>query len=160
MRPRLIVNTAEAAIDAAKDGLGIVRVLSYQAETCLADKSLRIILEAFEPEPIPVNLIHREDRLPQAKVQSFIAFAAPRLRQALKERVPPRGGSQIAVAVVIDVIGIVAAIEGGVAGEADVAAVVMTEMIVIETVVAVIGMVIGAVTSRLSDRRRQYGRRR
>ena len=94
VRPRLIVNTAEAAIDAAKDGLGIVRVLSYQAETCLADKSLRIILEAFEPEPIPVNLIHREDRLPQAKVQSFIAFAAPRLRQALKERVPPRGGTR------------------------------------------------------------------
>ena len=33
---------------------------------------------------MPVNLIHREDRLPQAKVESFIAFAAPRLRQALK----------------------------------------------------------------------------
>ena len=32
VRPRLIVNTAEAAIDAAKAGLGITRVLSYQAE--------------------------------------------------------------------------------------------------------------------------------
>ncbi|HZP10059.1 LysR family transcriptional regulator [Methyloceanibacter sp.] len=82
--PRLIVNTAEAAIDAAKEGLGIVRVLSYQAEQNLAEGSLRRILGAFEPEPIPVNLIHREDRLPQAKVESFIAFAAPRLRQALK----------------------------------------------------------------------------
>ena len=94
IRPRLIVNTAEAAIDAAKAGLGIVCVLSYQAEAALAEGSLRVILEAFEPEPIPVNLIHREDRLPQAKVQSFIAFAAPRLQQALKERVPPRGGTQ------------------------------------------------------------------
>jgi hypothetical protein len=28
--------------------------------------------------------LHREDRLPQAKVQSFIAFAVPRLRKALK----------------------------------------------------------------------------
>jgi DNA-binding transcriptional LysR family regulator len=82
--PRLIVNTAEAAIDAAKDGLGVARVLSYQAKASLADGSLRRILEDFEPEPIPVNLIHREDRLPQAKVESFIAFAAPRLRQALK----------------------------------------------------------------------------
>ncbi len=80
----LIVNTAEAAVDAAKSGLGIVRVLSYQAEASLADGSLRRILTDFEPEPIPVNLIHREDRLPQAKVESFIAFAAPRLRQALK----------------------------------------------------------------------------
>ena len=94
IRPRLIVNTAEAAIDAAKAGLGIVCVLSYQAEAALAEGSLRVILEAFEPEPIPVNLIHREDRLPQAKVQSFIAFAGPRLKQALKERVPPRGGTQ------------------------------------------------------------------
>jgi DNA-binding transcriptional LysR family regulator len=82
--PRLIVNTAEAAIDAAKEGLGITRVLSYQAEESLADGSLRRILKDFEPEPIPVNLIHREDRLPQAKVESFIAFAAPRLRRALK----------------------------------------------------------------------------
>ncbi len=84
VRPRLIVNTAEAAIDAAKAGLGIARVLSYQAEASLSDGSLRLILKDFEPAPIPVNLIHREDRLPQAKVESFIAFAAPRLRQALK----------------------------------------------------------------------------
>jgi DNA-binding transcriptional LysR family regulator len=84
VRPRLVVNTAEAAIDAAKAGLGITRVLSYQAARSVADRSLRLILEDFEPEPIPVSLLHREDRLPQAKVQSFIAYAAPRLRQALK----------------------------------------------------------------------------
>jgi hypothetical protein len=33
---------------------------------------------------MPVNLVHREDRLPRSKVQSFIAFAAPRLRQVLR----------------------------------------------------------------------------
>jgi DNA-binding transcriptional LysR family regulator len=77
---RLIVNTSDAAIDAARAGLGITKVLSYQAEASLADGSLR----DFEPEPIPVSLLHREDRLPQAKVQSFISFAAPRLRAALK----------------------------------------------------------------------------
>jgi hypothetical protein len=33
---------------------------------------------------LPVSLLHREDRLPQAKVQRFIAFAAPRLRAELK----------------------------------------------------------------------------
>jgi DNA-binding transcriptional LysR family regulator len=82
--PRLIVNTAEAAIDAAKHGVGITRVLSYQVEASLADGSLKRILKDFEPEPIPVNLIHREDRLPQAKVEGFTAFAAPRLRQALR----------------------------------------------------------------------------
>jgi DNA-binding transcriptional LysR family regulator len=81
---RLIVNTAEAAIDAAKAGLGITRVLSYQAAASLADGSLRLILEDYEPEAMPVSLLHREDRLPQAKVQGFITLAAPRLRQALR----------------------------------------------------------------------------
>lgn len=82
--PRLTVNTAEAAIDAAKAGLGITRVLSYQAAASLADGSLRLILEDYEPDAMPVSLLHREDRLPQAKVQSFVALAAPRLRQALR----------------------------------------------------------------------------
>ena len=86
--PRLIVNTAEAAIDAAEAGLGIVRVLSYQADKSLKGGSLRLILEAFEPDPIPVSLIHREDRLPQAKVQSFMALAVPSLRKALKAGAP------------------------------------------------------------------------
>jgi DNA-binding transcriptional LysR family regulator len=83
MRPRLIVNTAEAAIDAAKAGLAITRVLSYQIAKGIADGSLRLILEDFEPEGIPVSVLHREDRLPQVKVQSFMAFAIPRRRKAL-----------------------------------------------------------------------------
>jgi DNA-binding transcriptional LysR family regulator len=86
VKPRLIVNTAEAAIDAAKAGLGIARVLSYQAAAPLAERSLRLILDAYEPDALPVHILHREDRLPQAKVQSFIAFAAPRLRAELSGR--------------------------------------------------------------------------
>ncbi len=50
----------------------------------LDDGSLHLILEAYEPEAIPVSLVHRADRLPQAKVQSFIALAVPRLRKQLK----------------------------------------------------------------------------
>lgn len=84
VQPRLIVNTAETAIDAAKAELGIVRVLSYQAQAALKDGSLRRVLEEYEPEPIPVSLVHREDRLPQAKVQSFSELAVPLLRKALK----------------------------------------------------------------------------
>ena len=85
LRSRLIVNTAEAAIDAATYGLGIARVFSYQAASGLADGSLRLILEDFEPEAIPVSLVHREDRLPQTNVQSFVAFAVPRMRKQLQD---------------------------------------------------------------------------
>jgi DNA-binding transcriptional LysR family regulator len=84
VEPRLIVNTAETGIDAAVSGLGIVRVLSYQAQAALKDGSLCRVLEDFEPEPLPVSLVHREDRLPQAKVQSFSELAVPLLRKALK----------------------------------------------------------------------------
>jgi DNA-binding transcriptional LysR family regulator len=84
VEPRLIVNTAETGIDAAISGLGIVRVLSYQAEAALADGSLRRVLQDFEPDAIPVSLVHREDRLPQAKVQAFVDVAVPILRKALR----------------------------------------------------------------------------
>ncbi|MGB2930934.1 MAG: LysR family transcriptional regulator [Methyloceanibacter sp.] len=84
LHPRLTVNMAEAAIDAAVAGLGVARILSYQVTRHLADGSLRLILEAFEPEAMPISILHREDRLPQAKVQSFVGFAVPRLRAQMK----------------------------------------------------------------------------
>ena len=84
LRPRLVVNSAEAAIDAAIGGLGVTRVLSYQVAKHVAEGSLRLILEEFEPEELPVHILHRDDRLPRPKVQSFVAFAVPRLRTALK----------------------------------------------------------------------------
>jgi hypothetical protein len=40
IRSRLSINTAEAAIDAAC-GLGVTRVLSYQAAQAIADSKLR-----------------------------------------------------------------------------------------------------------------------
>ena len=39
---RLIVNTADAAIGAARAGLGVTRVLSYQAESSVAEGALRL----------------------------------------------------------------------------------------------------------------------
>lgn len=84
---RLVVNTAEAAVDAAAAGLGVTRVLSYQAAQAVAAGGLRVLLEAFEPAGQPVHLVYREGRFPPPKVQSFIAFAAARLRQTLAD--PP-----------------------------------------------------------------------
>ena len=84
VRSRLVVNTAEAAIDAAVAGVGITRVLSYQAAAALADGSLKEILKGSDSAEIPVSILHREDRLAQTKVQAFVAFAAA----ALRKRIP------------------------------------------------------------------------
>lgn len=83
VRSRLVVNAAEAVVAAAEAGLGIARVLSYQAEAALAAGRLKRVLEDWEGEDVPVSLLHREARLPQLKVRMFVAFAAERLGKRL-----------------------------------------------------------------------------
>jgi DNA-binding transcriptional LysR family regulator len=77
---RLIVNTAEAAIDAAVAGLGVTRVLSYQIAEARRARTLAVVLEKFEPVPTPISLIYRGQGLLPQKTRAFIDFAAPRLR--------------------------------------------------------------------------------
>jgi DNA-binding transcriptional LysR family regulator len=77
---RLVVNTAEAAIDAAVAGIGLTRVLCYQIATARRSGTLAIVLEEFEPAPWPVSLVYAgQARLP-LKLRAFIDFATPRLR--------------------------------------------------------------------------------
>jgi DNA-binding transcriptional LysR family regulator len=81
--PRLTVNTAEAAIDAAIAGVGVAHVLSYQAARAVAAGELQRVLVRHEPEPVPVSLIHAGRALLPLKTRRFLEFAAPRLRQVL-----------------------------------------------------------------------------
>ena len=81
---RLIVNTAEAAIDAAIAGLGITRVLSYQVATAVQVRALAIVFREFEPSPWPVSLVFAGQRLLPLKLRAFLDFAAPRLRERLR----------------------------------------------------------------------------
>lgn len=83
VRCRLVVNTAEAAIDAAIAGLGVTRVLSYQVAAAIRAGLLHTALQEFEPEPWPVSLIHGGQGLLPLKLRAFLDFAAPRLRVAL-----------------------------------------------------------------------------
>jgi len=85
VRSRLIVNTAEAAIDAAVAGVGVTRVLSYQAEAALRTGTLRRVLRRFEPAPMPVSLVHAGQGLLPLKLRAFIDFAAPRLKARLAQ---------------------------------------------------------------------------
>jgi DNA-binding transcriptional LysR family regulator len=80
---RLIVNTAEAAIDAAITGLGITRVLSYQVADALRTGALLLALREFEPPPLPVSLVHAGQGRLALKLRAILDFAAPRLRARL-----------------------------------------------------------------------------
>src|SRR5512147_1098038 len=83
---RLVVNTAEAAIDAAIAGIGITRVLSYQIAAAMRAGTLAIALHEFEPPPWPVHLVYAGGRLLPLKLRAFLDFAAQRLRAQLSER--------------------------------------------------------------------------
>lgn len=83
VRPRLVVTTAEAAVDAAVAGLGVVRLLSYQVAAAVAEGRLRLILQPFDPPEVPVHLVSLETRFAPARVRAFLDFAAPRLRAQL-----------------------------------------------------------------------------
>lgn len=83
IRPRLGVNTADALIEAASAGLGIARMTSYQAAAAIRDGRLASVLRDYEPDPIPVHLVHTGPPLLPLKLRAFLDFAAPRLKAAL-----------------------------------------------------------------------------
>ncbi len=80
---RLVVNTAEAAIDAAIAGVGITRVLSYQIADAMKAGALKAVLEKFESAPSPVSLVYAGVPLLPLKLRAFLDFAAPRLKTRL-----------------------------------------------------------------------------
>ena len=83
VRPRLSVNSGAAAIDAALAGLGVVRLLSYQADALVDAGKLVVLLKSFEPEPVPVHLVQLAGVASRAAT-AFVALAAERLRARLR----------------------------------------------------------------------------
>ena len=80
--PRL-ATSAEAAVDAALRGVGFVCLRHYQVVDAIKCGKLRIVLEKYETEPVPVHLIHATRGQMPLKMRHFLDFAAPRLRKAL-----------------------------------------------------------------------------
>jgi DNA-binding transcriptional LysR family regulator len=82
---RLMTNSAGAAIDAAVRGLGVIRPLSYQVDKQITQGSLVPLLQAFEPEPVPVSLVFRPQSGGNARaVRAFIDHAVPQLRELFR----------------------------------------------------------------------------
>jgi len=81
IQPRLVVTTAEAAMDAARTGVGLTRVLSYQAADDVARGSLLRVLPAYEGDEVPIHLVYPGGRHPPPKLRAFLDFTTPRLRR-------------------------------------------------------------------------------
>ncbi|MFJ5383107.1 LysR family transcriptional regulator [Cupriavidus sp. CER94] len=88
LTPRLATTTNDSAIAAAVAGFGLTRVLSYQIADELRDGRLRIVLEDYEPDPLPIHVIHREGRHAMHKVRAFIDLAVALLRAQASLKIP------------------------------------------------------------------------
>lgn len=81
IEPRLVVTANNAAINLARQGWGVTRVLSYQVAAAVAAGELEIILERFEPPPLPIQVVFQKSARVPAKVHSFVDFLSARLGQ-------------------------------------------------------------------------------
>jgi DNA-binding transcriptional LysR family regulator len=83
IRPRFSVNTADAVVEATAAGLGIARVMSYQAAIAISESRVTTILRDVSTDPIPVNLVQQSQRVQPLKRRAFLDFVVPRLTLAL-----------------------------------------------------------------------------
>jgi len=81
LQPRLIVTANQAAINATCLGWGLTRVLSYQVAAKVARGELEIILQDYEPPPLPVHVVYQGGRKVAAKVRAFVDCCEQRLGQ-------------------------------------------------------------------------------
>ncbi|SJZ32735.1 DNA-binding transcriptional regulator, LysR family [Enhydrobacter aerosaccus] len=79
LRGRFRVDDVETRLQAARAGRGIVQLLSYQAADDLAAGRLVRLLQAYEPPPLPVQLLTKGRSNRPPKVEAFLDFAAKRL---------------------------------------------------------------------------------
>jgi DNA-binding transcriptional LysR family regulator len=75
LSPRLLVDDVEAQVQAALAGRGVVRPLSYQVTAELAAGTLVRILQDFEPEPLPVQLVTASRSHLSPKTRAFLDCA-------------------------------------------------------------------------------------
>jgi DNA-binding transcriptional LysR family regulator len=81
VRPRLVVNTTEAAADAAASGLGLAFLVSYQAAQHVAAGRLVEVLADCGVDEIPIQIIQPAGRFVPAKVRAFIDEIGAGLRR-------------------------------------------------------------------------------
>jgi len=89
--PSFVTNSADAAIAHAERGGGLAMVFSYQIVERVRAGALRIVLNRYEPPPLPIHVVYPGTRLPSASVRAFIDMTAA-CRWRFVERISPTAG--------------------------------------------------------------------
>ncbi|HEY0146210.1 MAG TPA: LysR family transcriptional regulator [Methylovirgula sp.] len=91
VRSRLTVTTAEAAVAGVVAGMGLTRLLLYQIIEPRRAGQLELVLEDYELQPWPVSLVYAGQQMLPRKLRAFLDFAAPRLKDRLRDEIPEAG---------------------------------------------------------------------
>jgi DNA-binding transcriptional LysR family regulator len=86
LTPRLLLNEVETQLLAVRAGKGIARLLSYQVADDLAAGRLVRLLAAYEPAPMPVQLVANNVQWMPLKVRTFWDYAYQYLSQLTQLR--------------------------------------------------------------------------
>ncbi len=73
-------NHIAAAVSACTQGIGFAQFLSYQVHDLVAQGELQLVLEPFEPAPLPVSLVYPARRLSSARLRALLAWFKTSLR--------------------------------------------------------------------------------
>ena len=79
VRGNFVSNSSDAMIEAACQGVGLVRVLSYQVEAMLAAKQLIEVLGKFAVTATPINAVMSPGRMTLPKVRGLVDYLAQSL---------------------------------------------------------------------------------
>jgi DNA-binding transcriptional LysR family regulator len=75
-------NEIDSAVNACIGGLGLGMFLSYMVAPYRKDGQLKYVLEKFETEPMPVQVVFPQARLMSSKVRTFVDECVAHLRRA------------------------------------------------------------------------------
>jgi DNA-binding transcriptional LysR family regulator len=95
LTPRIVTNSADAAIAHAERGMGLTGVLGYQVADAIRRGRLRVVLAEYELPPFPIQIVYPSTRLLSANVRAFLDLVVEtcdwQFVKLEKARTKPRG---------------------------------------------------------------------
>jgi len=77
----LVSNEIDSTLAACVNGLGLGMFLSYQTAPYRRSNKIRYVLEEFETEPLPVQVVYPHTRRLSTTVRAFVDECVKKLRQ-------------------------------------------------------------------------------
>jgi DNA-binding transcriptional LysR family regulator len=78
----LSCSDVDSSLEACVSGHGLGVFLSYQTASYRKEKKLSYVLEEFETEAVPVQVVYAQSKLVAGKVRAFVDDCVSKLRQA------------------------------------------------------------------------------